>query len=228
MRFVALRSPARDATAQRPRAFPKRPARAAEAPNLGGAPRGKSMNLRAPTASRLLRPGGLREFAKLAAEAAAVGVIASFVMLIAAVSIAAAEAASPESPTTGTLLFKGADSTIPAPLLATDVRIDVAGIVARTTVTQRFINPGADWREGVYIFPLPETAAVDHLEMRIGERRVAGQIRERAQARQVYEQAKQEGRKAALVEQERPNMFTTSVAAVGPNEEVVVQIEYQQ
>ena len=186
------------------------------------------MNLRAPTASRLLRPGGLRDFAKLAAEAAAVGVFASFMLLIAAAFIASAEAATPDSPTTGTLLFKAADATIPAPLLATDVRIDVTGIVARTTVRQRFINPGADWREGVYVFPLPETAAVDHLEMRIGERRVAGQIRERAQARQVYEQAKQEGRKAALVEQERPNLFTTSVAAIGPNEEVVVQIEYQQ
>jgi Ca-activated chloride channel homolog len=182
----------------------------------------------ASTAPKLLRAGGLREFLRLAAEATAVGVFASLVLLIAALFIATAEAASPDTPATGTLLFKGGDTTIPAPLLATDVRIEIAGIVARTRVTQRFVNPGEDWREGVYVFPLPETAAVDHLEMRIGERRIEGQIRERAQARKAYEQAKQEGKKAALVEQERPNLFTTSVAPIGPNEEIVVQIEYQQ
>ena len=182
----------------------------------------------ASTAPKLLRPGGLREFVRLAAEATAVGLFASLVLLVAALFIATAEAASPESPTTGTLLFKGDDPTIAAPLLATDVHVDIAGIVARTRVTQRFVNPGPDWREGVYVFPLPESAAVDHLELRIGDRRIQGQIRERAQARQQYEQAKQQGRKAALVEQERPNLFTTSVAPIGPNEEVVVQIEYQQ
>jgi Ca-activated chloride channel homolog len=182
----------------------------------------------ASTAPKLLRSGGLREFARLAAEATAVGLFASLVLLVAALFIATAEAASPELPSTGALLFKGDDASIPAPLLATDVSIDVAGVVARTRVTQRFANPGDDWREGVYVFPLPESAAVDHLEMRIGERRIQGQIRERAQARKEYEQAKQDGKKAALVEQERPNLFTTSVAPIGPNEEIVVQIEYQQ
>jgi Ca-activated chloride channel family protein len=180
------------------------------------------------TAPKLLRSGGLREFVRLAAEATAVGVFASLVLLVAALFIATAEAASPDAPSAGTLLFKGGDATIPAPLLTTDVRIDIAGIVARTLVTQRFVNPGEDWREGVYVFPLPESAAVDHLQMRIGERRIEGQIRERAQARKEYEQARHEGKKAALVEQERPNLFTTSVAPIGPNEEVVVQIEYQQ
>ena len=182
----------------------------------------------ASAAPKLLRPGGLRDFARLAAEATAVGLFASIVLLFAALFIATAEAASPDTTPPGALLFKGGDATIPAPLLATDVHIDIAGIVARTRVTQRFINPGEDWREGVYVFPLPESAAVDRLEMRIGERRIEGQIRERAQARKAYEQARQDGKKAALVEQERPNLFTTSVAPIGPNEEVVVQIEYQQ
>ena len=186
------------------------------------------MNVRATTAPKLLRPGGLREFVRLAAEATAVGIFASLVLLVAALFIATAEAATPETPSAGTLLFRSGDTSIAAPLVATDVRISVSGIVARTHVAQRFVNPGDDWREGVYVFPLPENAAVDHLQMRIGERRIEGRIRERAQARQVYEQARQEGRKAALVEQERPNMFTTSVAPIGPREEVVVEIEYQQ
>ena len=186
------------------------------------------MNVRTSTAPKLLRPGGLREFVRLAAEATAVGIFASLALLVAALFIATAEAATPDAPSTGTLLLRAGDSSIPAPLVATDVRISVSGIVARTHVSQRFMNPGDDWREGVYVFPLPESSAVDHLQVRIGERRIAGQIRARAQARNAYEQAKQEGRKAALVEQERANLFTTSVAPIGPSEEIVVEIEYQQ
>ena len=78
------------------------------------------------------------------------------------------------------------------------------------------------------MFPLPEKAAVDHLRMQIGERVIEGQIKERSEARRTYEAAKAEGRKATLVEQERPNMFTTSVAQHRPDEEIVVAIEYQE
>jgi Ca-activated chloride channel family protein len=78
------------------------------------------------------------------------------------------------------------------------------------------------------VFPLPETAAVDHLLMKAGERTIEGQIRERAQAKAEYRQARVEGRKASLVEQERPNIFTTSLANLGPGEELVVEIEFQQ
>ena len=100
--------------------------------------------------------------------------------------------------------------------------------MARATVRQSFRNPHADWFEGIYSFPLPENAAVDHLRMRIGERVVEGEIRERQAAKASYEQAKTEGRRATLVEQERPNIFTTSVANIGPGETVQVEIEYQQ
>ncbi len=181
-----------------------------------------------PAAPTPLRPGAFRDFARLAAEAMVVGVFASAALLLAALFISAAEAAPLGAPSTGTLLFKGGDVPIPAPLVATDVRIEVAGVIGRTRVSQRFVNPGDDWREGVYLFPLPEGAAVDRLEMRIGERRIEGQIRERGQARRDYDAAKAQGRKAALVEQERPNLFTTSVAPIGPGDEVVVTIEYQQ
>ncbi len=115
-----------------------------------------------------------------------------------------------------------------APGLATEVRIEVTALVARATVRQRFANPGRDWAEGVYVFPLPETAAVDGLKLRIGERVIEGQVKERAEAKRVYAEAKASGRRASLVEQERPNVFTTSVANIGPGEEVVVEISYQQ
>jgi len=183
------------------------------------------------TAGPLLAPGHFVELVRLAGEALVVGVFVSLVLALAAFIVAStAQAADFGAPRGGELrLAQGpGEAPVPAPLLATDVAIDVSGVVARTRVTQRFVNPGDDWREGVYVFPLPETAAVDHLEMHVGERRIEGQIRERGEARRSYEQAKREGRKAALVEQERPNLFTTSVAPIGPGETVVVAIEYQE
>ncbi|MBN4668830.1 marine proteobacterial sortase target protein, partial [Pandoraea nosoerga] len=82
--------------------------------------------------------------------------------------------------------------------------------------------------EATYVYPLPSGGAVDTLKMVVGDRVVVGDIRERQQARAIYEQAKQNGQKAALTEQERPNIFTNSVANIGPGETVLVQIEYQE
>lgn len=135
--------------------------------------------------------------------------------------------------TEGTLLFRTAQPGrfIPAPILKTDVQITVTGIIARTTLRQEFVNPSRvkdDWAEGIYVFPLPETAAVDHLRMKIGERTIEGQIKERAEAKKVYDQAKGEGKPASLVEQERPNIFTISVANIAPGDRIIVEIEYQE
>jgi Ca-activated chloride channel family protein len=136
----------------------------------------------------------------------------------------------PSEPGQGTLLFhsNGAAEPCAAPLLHTDVEIKVSGLVARARVTQSFRNPFDEWFEGVYVFPLPENAAVDRLMMRIGERVVQGEIRERTAAKRDYRAARDSGRRAALLEQERPNVFTSSVANIGPLEVVVVEIEYQQ
>ncbi|MEO1292004.1 MAG: marine proteobacterial sortase target protein [Pseudomonadota bacterium] len=117
---------------------------------------------------------------------------------------------------------------VQAPLLSTDIDIEVSGPVSRAVVTQRFRNPAEVFVEGKYVFPLPEGAAVDTLKMRIGDRLIEGEIKERQEAKLIYEAAKEAGFKASLVEQERPNMFTTSVANIGPSEVVIVQIEYQE
>lgn len=143
------------------------------------------------------------------------------------------ETAAPMKPseaTEGTLLFRSKDAAdaCPAPLLRTEVEIKVSGPVARARVTQTFRNASDDWFEGVYVFPLPENAAVDRLRMRIGERVVEGDIRERAAAKQDYVAARDSGRRAVLLEQERSNIFTSSVANIGPQEDIVVEIEYQQ
>ena len=115
-----------------------------------------------------------------------------------------------------------------APMVDTRVQMDVSGIIARVQVEQRFDNPGDEWVEGVYVFPLPDDAAVDHMRLQIGERVIEGQIKERREASRIYTAAKNSGKRASLTEQERPNIFTNSVANIGPGETVIVRIEYQQ
>ena len=115
-----------------------------------------------------------------------------------------------------------------SPKLNTEVDIKVNGLLARVTVSQTFKNPSSQWQEGIYVFPLPETAAVDYLRMKVGERIIEGEIKPKKQAKKIYQQAKREGRQAILIEQQRPNMFTTSVANIAPNSSITVVIEYQQ
>ncbi len=140
------------------------------------------------------------------------------------------EPVRPEDARAGALLLKTASPGLylPAPVLDTDVSIRVTGMIARTSVSQRFSNGTGTCVEGIYVFPLPEGSAVDTMRLVVGDRIIEGEIREREEARKVYEQAKAEGRKASLLEQERPNMFTTSVASIGAGEEVQVVIEYQE
>src|SRR3954449_6175535 len=114
------------------------------------------------------------------------------------------------------------------PAVKSEVRITVTGPIVRTTVTQTFHNSTGRCVEGLYVYPLPELSAVDTLKMTIGSRVIVGEIREREQARKDYEQAKSEGRKAALVEQQRPNAFTTSVSSVMPYEDAIIEIAYQE
>jgi Ca-activated chloride channel homolog len=115
-----------------------------------------------------------------------------------------------------------------APTVETDVKLRVRGLILRGEVTQRFRNPEPTCAEAVYAFPLPETAAIDRLRMVVGVRVIEGEIKKHDEAKQVYEQAKSEGKKASLLEQQRPNLFTVSVANVGAGEEVVITINYQQ
>jgi len=130
----------------------------------------------------------------------------------------------------GSLLLKSTEDGryVEAPRLGTDVDLTVSGPTARARITQVFKNPTDGWVEAVYVYPLPEGGAVDTLKMVIGDRVVVGDIKEKREARQTYEQAKAAGQKATLLEQERPNLFTNSVANIGPGETVLVQIEYQE
>jgi len=139
---------------------------------------------------------------------------------------AAADGPTPNEMQAGSLLMRMEQGYVTATLLNTDVNITVNGLVARVSVMQEFRNDGAEWVEGVYVFPLPDKAAVDHMRLYIGDRFIEGEIREKAQARKEYEQAKLAGKKTSLVEQQRANLFTTSVANVAPGETIIVEIEY--
>ena len=136
-------------------------------------------------------------------------------------------AAAERNVTQGALRIVEKDGGIvECPLKHTDVQADVSGFIARVKVTQTFHNPTKEKIEAVYVFPLPHEGAVDDMTMVIGERKIVGQIKRRAEARSIYEQALLAGQTAALLEQERPNIFTQSVGNIEPGQEVKIEISY--
>jgi len=112
--------------------------------------------------------------------------------------------------------------------LHTDVDYQITGPIARAKIQQRFKNSSSLWAEGIYVFPLPEKAAVDHFRLIIGQRIIEGQVKPRDTAKKLYEKAKSAGKKASLIEQQRPNVFTTSLANIAPGEEITIEFEFQQ
>jgi Ca-activated chloride channel homolog len=115
---------------------------------------------------------------------------------------------------------------VECPLKHTDVRAEVSGFISRVTVTQEFENPFADKIEAVYVFPLPQAAAVDDMTMTVGGREIKGKIMRREEAQAAYQEAKAQGHVASLLDQERPNIFTQSVANILPGQSVKVTISY--
>ncbi len=118
--------------------------------------------------------------------------------------------------------------TVKLPLKHTHVQAEVVGYVAEVEVTQTYENPFEQPLEAIYVFPLPENSAVSAMKMVIGERIIEADIQKRAEARRTYETAKREGHTAALLEQERPNVFTQSVANIEPKKSIDVVITYAQ
>lgn len=114
------------------------------------------------------------------------------------------------------------------PLEHTHVKANLTGYVAEVEVTQTYTNPHEKPIEAVYVFPLPENSAVNALRMVIGKRVIEGEIQERGRARRTYETARDSGHTAALLEQERPNVFTQSVANLAPGEKIDVVVRYVQ
>ncbi|MDX2166941.1 MAG: VIT domain-containing protein [Deltaproteobacteria bacterium] len=120
----------------------------------------------------------------------------------------------------------GSEQEIPLPLTHTDVKASVAGYIASVSVTQQYENPYQEKIEAVYVFPLPQDAAVSEFVMTVGERKIRGLIREREQAEQLYADARQQGYVASLLTQERPNIFTQSVANLEPGKRIDIALTY--
>ena len=158
---------------------------------------------------------------RTACRGIAAGVLAWFASALPA-------AAQPFQAQSGTLYLKSSPDApaVEALRVATTMQAQVTGNVARVHVTQKFSNTGSDWVEGLYVFPLSAGAAVDELLMNVGERTVRGEIQEKAKAQATYAQARSEGKQASIVDQERPNMFTTAVANIAPNSTVSIEISY--
>lgn len=129
----------------------------------------------------------------------------------------------------GGLYFPGKEpgTVIPAPLVKTDITVDVSGPIARYRLRHTFVNNAEEWTEAIYTYPLPTDSAVDRLYMRVGDRDIVGKIAEKSEAKRQYNAAKTAGKRASLVEQHRPNIFSTSIANLGPGEHVVVEIGFQ-
>ena len=128
----------------------------------------------------------------------------------------------------GTLyLRRSAEGTVAEALrLATRMQVQITGNVVRVRVEQVFSNTGEDWLEGLYVFPLSKDSAVDELVMKVGERTLHGEVQEKAKAQATYQKARSEGRRASIVDQERPNLFTSAVANIAPHSSVTIEIAY--
>ena len=113
-------------------------------------------------------------------------------------------------------------------LTNTDVKGKISGNISRVEVTQTFQNPYDKPLEAIYVFPLPDQAAVDDMEIQIGDRVIKGNIKKREEAKEIYERARAEGRTAGLLEQERDNIFTQSLANIKPSEQIKVTIRYTE
>jgi Ca-activated chloride channel family protein len=131
-----------------------------------------------------------------------------------------------DSPGSGALMAQVEEKQVPMPLKHTDVHASVSGYIGSVQVVQQFQNPYDTKIEAVYVFPLPHNAAVNEFIMTIGERRIRGIIRERKEAEEIYEAAKRQGYVASLLTEERPNIFTQSVANIEPGKAIDVTIKY--
>ncbi|MGH9971665.1 MAG: VIT and vWA domain-containing protein [Pyrinomonadaceae bacterium] len=153
---------------------------------------------------------------------------AAAILILATLTSSPVTVAAQESETQGALQVLDADGKVKGlcPLKQTNVKAQISGFLSRVVVTQEFENPYKEKIEAVYTFPLPQNAAVDDMTMIVGDRTVRGRIFRREEAQAVYEAAKTGGKVASLLDQERPNIFTQSVANILPGEQVKITISY--
>lgn len=137
-------------------------------------------------------------------------------------------AANADSPGGGSLMARLPKETkqVPCPLKHTAVSGTIDGYIATVDVKQQFQNPYDSKIEAVYVFPLPQNAAVNEFVMTVGDRKIRGVIRERKKAEKIYAAAKSQGKVASLMTQERANIFTQKVANIEPGKQIDINVRY--
>lgn len=155
-------------------------------------------------------------------------ILAASIVVLASLKSSTVSVGAQSQPSAGTLQILDPNGKPKGlcPLKHTDVKAEISGFISRVIVTQEFENNFSEKIEAVYTFPLPQDAAVDDMTMNVGERIVRGKIMRREEARAVYEAAKTNGQVASLLDQERPNIFTQSVANILPGEQVKITLSY--
>ncbi len=116
----------------------------------------------------------------------------------------------------------------PFPLLETKAEVNIAGVIAEIKLRQVYKNEGKRTIEAIYVFPLGTKSAIHAMRMKIGSRVIEAKIEERAMAKMIYERAKEEGKVASLLEQERPNVFQMKVANIMPGDVIEVMVTYTE
>lgn len=152
-------------------------------------------------------------------------ILSAVLLMLLIIRVETAQASTPDHLFYGIELQDG-HRTQRSVALDTDIKVVVTGLTARIEVMQVFQNTGASWAEAVYRYPLPPDSAVDQMRVYVGERVLEGEIREKAEARRQYRQAKSSGKIASLVEQQRANQFETRLANIGPDDAIGVAISF--
>jgi Ca-activated chloride channel family protein len=167
----------------------------------------------------------LKKFKKIIALKAAL-----FTVFIMHINMACSQAGENEDKTLSPYFFVKSDNTETdqLPLKSTSAKVNIAGVIADVMISQVYKNEGKNVLEAIYVFPASTRAAVYDMKMKIGEREIFAIIQEKQQARQTYEQARNEGKTASLLEQMRPNVFQMNVANIMPGDIIEVELRYTE
>ena len=114
------------------------------------------------------------------------------------------------------------------PLKETNVTVDINGVIADIHVMQSYANEGTSPLNASYVFPASDKVTVHGMQMQIGNQLVTAQIKEKEEAEEEFEEAKEEGKSASLLEEERPNVFSMNVANIMPQDTVSIDLHYTE
>ena len=152
----------------------------------------------------------------------------AFTFLIFNVALFAQEYEGEDKVESPYFLVKGASEHVELPLKSTSTKVNIAGVIADVKIKQVYTNTSEETIEAVYVFPGSTKSAIYGMQMKIGERIIVAKIKEKEVAKQLFEQAKEEGKNASLLQQHRPNVFQMNVANIKPGQTIEVELFYNE